>query len=83
MERRNWMEWAQANLMTLAGILLAFAAFASTLAGALPADVGAQVTTVAIVATAAGRGIVLAVEELRAPERVKSTAEAIRRPEQP
>lgn len=62
------LDWAKRNLLTLSMILFAFAAFAAEVASALPNGVGAHLASVAIVATAAARGLVNAVELLTAPK---------------
>lgn len=61
------MEWAARNLLSLSGILLAFAAFTAEIAGAVPAGSGIDLSAISIGATAAARGAVRAAEELRRP----------------
>lgn len=58
------MEWTRRNILTLSTILLAFAAFASELAGALPPGEGATIAKWSIIAIAAARGLVNAAEQL-------------------
>lgn len=70
------LDWAKRNILTLAAMLLAFAAFAAELAGALPNGAGTGLAQSAVIATAAARGLVRAVEELRGPEGTRASAEA-------
>lgn len=58
------MDWLKRNLVTVAGLLLAFGAFAADLSGALPGDAGAKLATWSFVAVAAARGLVHAAQEL-------------------
>lgn len=59
------MEYLRRNILTISTLLLAFAAFGSELAGALPEGVGADVAKVSIIAIAAARGLVNAAEAIR------------------
>lgn len=61
------MTWLQRNLVTVAGLLLAFAAFTADLAGALPGHTGTTLAQYAFIATAASRGLVHAAQSLSAP----------------
>lgn len=63
------MTWLKRNILTVSLILFAFGAFATEVAGSLPEGIGADVAKVAVIAVAAGRGLVLAAEALtRGPQ---------------
>lgn len=61
------MDYARRNILTLATILMAFAAFAAELAGALPDGAGTDLAKWSVLAIAAARGLVQAAAELRKP----------------
>ena len=63
-----------AGVMTVATIVLAFAAFAAGMEGALPPDVAQYVSAAAILAGAVGRALVMAAQELSAPRRMEQEA---------
>lgn len=61
------LDWLRRNLLTVSGLLLAFAAFGAELANALPNEVGAEIAKWVFISTAAARGLVHAAQSLAAP----------------
>lgn len=62
------MDYLRRNIMTVALLLFAVGAAAAEMASALPGDAGTDLATVALIAAAAGRALVRAVEELSGPD---------------
>lgn len=60
----NLIEWLDRNLGTVAGILLAFSAFAATLADGLPGKAGAILSSSSIIAVLLARAIVHGLAQL-------------------